>query len=87
MAAYKRLEEVSTEDISAAGVPPREAARVNDELRRILQETLGDAEETWRRVSKRVLRPEHPFALHRMMFYGCYKDYGSDTPPAWIPDP
>ncbi|CAA6670649.1 unnamed protein product [Spirodela intermedia] len=86
MAAYKKLEEVSTEDISAAGVPPREAARVNGELRRILQETQDDAEETWRRVSSRVLRPEHPFPLHQMMFYGCYKDYGSDT-PAWIPDP
>ncbi|MQL89739.1 hypothetical protein Taro_022317 [Colocasia esculenta] len=88
MVVYKRLGEVAVEDIAAAGVPPDEAARVHEELARVLRETGGGSrpEQTWRCLSRRVLRPEQPFALHQLMFYGCYRDYGSDTPPAWIPD-
>uniref|UniRef100_A0A1D1XQL0 4-coumarate--CoA ligase n=1 Tax=Anthurium amnicola TaxID=1678845 RepID=A0A1D1XQL0_9ARAE len=86
MAGYKKLGEVTAEDIAAAGVPLDEAARVHEELARVLREAGAQPEATWRGVSAQVLRPDLPFALHQMLFYGCFVDYGSDTPPAWTPD-
>ena len=29
----------------------------------------------WRRLSKAVLRPDHPFALHKLLFAAAYKGW------------
>lgn len=45
---------------------------------------------TWRRISKEVLAPSHPYELHRMLFDKCYENWPTQSlgpPPAWIPTP
>ena len=86
MAAFKSLDEVSVQDIYDLGLLRSDAELIHEKLRRILLETKNNPVDSWQRISKRILRPELPFSLHQMMFYGCYKGYVSDTPPAWIPD-
>lgn len=36
--------------------------------------------QVWRRLSKAVLRPDHPFALHKLLFVAAYDgwDAGGD---------
>ena len=44
--------------------------------------------QVWRRVSKGVLCPDHPFALHQLLFAACYAGWDADAlgpPPAWVP--
>lgn len=46
--------------------------------------------QAWRRISCHVLRPEHPWPLHRLLFAAAYEgwDEGARGPaPAWAPTP
>ncbi|ONK69440.1 uncharacterized protein A4U43_C05F22910 [Asparagus officinalis] len=86
MGGYRSLSEITADQISAVGIPSDEAESLHRELRRMLRDHGSSARDTWKCISKRMLNPNQPFALHQMMYYGCYKDYPSDTPPAWFPD-
>ncbi|RWW12333.1 hypothetical protein GW17_00024003 [Ensete ventricosum] len=83
--AYRALEDITVEEIGAAGVPPDEAERLHAGLRRILLESGSSGPEAWDAISKRLLSPDLPFPLHQMMYYGCYVGFDSEPPPAWIP--
>lgn len=84
--SYRSLVEITADQISAAGVPSGEAEKLHSELTAILQEQGNSAPAAWKSISRRLLNPNLPFAFHQMMYYGCYKDFGSATPPAWIPE-
>nr|CAD1826672.1 unnamed protein product [Ananas comosus var. bracteatus] len=84
--AYAALDRISAEDIAAVGVASDEAEKLRVALREVLREYGSSGPEAWREISKRLLNPNLPFALHQMLYYGCYKDCDSDTPPAWIPN-
>ena len=46
--------------------------------------------QVWWRVSKGVLCPNHPCALHQLLFAACYAGWDADAlgpPPAWVPTP
>ncbi|XP_059455545.1 hexanoyl-CoA synthase-like isoform X2 [Corylus avellana] len=84
--AYKALDSIRRSDIEGLGIPAELAEGLHERLTEIVR-TYGPATpDTWRNISKRLLTPDLPFSFHQMMYYGCYRDYGSD-PPAWIPDP
>ncbi|KAF3329702.1 putative acyl-activating enzyme 17 [Carex littledalei] len=83
--AYQALDKISAEEISAVGVPADEAERLHVALGDIIQKHGTSGPATWREISSRMLTPELPFALHQMMYYGCYRAYASSTPPAWTP--
>ncbi|KAK1315876.1 putative acyl-activating enzyme 17, peroxisomal [Acorus calamus] len=85
--AFETLDKITVEDISAVGIPVDEAGRLHGELSEILRDHGHSPPEAWRVISKRLLRPDLPFSLHQMLYYGCYRGIGSDTPPAWFPDP
>ncbi|KAG6587638.1 putative acyl-activating enzyme 17, peroxisomal, partial [Cucurbita argyrosperma subsp. sororia] len=82
---YRALDSITVTDIKALGI----ASEVADELHGILTDIIrsygNGSPETWCHISKRVLSPDLPFSFHQMMYYGCYKHYGSD-PPAWMPE-
>uniref|UniRef100_A0A7N0T1M9 AMP-dependent synthetase/ligase domain-containing protein n=1 Tax=Kalanchoe fedtschenkoi TaxID=63787 RepID=A0A7N0T1M9_KALFE len=82
---YKSLNDVAADDIIAAGVASPEAEKLLTELAKIVSECGSGGVETWGRISERILTPELPFAVHQMLYYGCYKDFGQD-PPVWLPD-
>lgn len=83
--AYQALDKISVEEITAVGVPADEAESLHVELGDIIRKHGISGPATWREISNRMLTPELPFALHQMMYYGCYRAYASSTPPAWIP--
>ncbi|XP_042418915.1 probable acyl-activating enzyme 17, peroxisomal [Zingiber officinale] len=84
--AYKAVAEVAAEEIAATGVPMEEAGRIHLGLRQVITDCGGTGPEAWDAISKRILSPTLPFPLHQMLYYGCYRDFGSNPPPAWIPD-
>ncbi|XP_010262187.1 PREDICTED: probable acyl-activating enzyme 17, peroxisomal isoform X2 [Nelumbo nucifera] len=83
--AIKSLDCVTVEDITGLGISSDAAKKLHGDLTEILRENANSAADTWKKISKRILNPNLPFAFHQMMYYGCFKDFGSD-PPAWIPD-
>lgn len=76
---------MTAEEISALGFSSGESHSIYREVVEILEEHGASLPETWREISSRILTPDQPFSLHQMMFYGCYAEYQSDAPPAWIP--
>lgn len=84
--AHKPLGAITAEDLAVAG--PGEAAALHSAVRRAL-DARGAARPAavWGELSRAVLRPGIPFAVHRMLYYGCYAWSPSSTPPAWTPDP
>jgi len=50
-------------------------------------QTTQPAAECWRAISKEVLRPDHPFELHRFLYETVFSDWdpAQGPPPAWSP--
>lgn len=83
--SYKPLNDVVPADFVASGLPLPAAVKLTADLSKIITECGGEKVETWRTISERILTPDVPFAVHQIMFYGCYRDFGDD-PPVWVPD-
>ncbi|KAF8389847.1 hypothetical protein HHK36_024364 [Tetracentron sinense] len=83
--AFETLDCITVSDITALGISSEVAEKLHGDLTEILRNCGNAKPETWRNISKHLLNPSLPFSFHQMMYYGCYKDFGSD-PPAWIPD-
>ncbi|KAL8141863.1 hypothetical protein V2J09_014895 [Rumex salicifolius] len=83
--AHKALDEVTVSDIEAQGIPSQSADYIHRKLTGAIHAHGPGSPATWKNISKEILSPELPFAFHQMMYYGCYKKFGSD-PPAWLPD-
>ncbi|KAG9456398.1 hypothetical protein H6P81_000906 [Aristolochia fimbriata] len=86
-------EEIDVEDIIGAGLAPEEAKTFYKAFRRLLVSEEGttttgvlSADEVWRRVvSNRFLRPDHPHALHQLLYYSVYAPWRGPPPPYWFP--
>ncbi|XP_066399362.1 probable acyl-activating enzyme 17, peroxisomal isoform X2 [Miscanthus floridulus] len=83
-ALHKPLGAITADDLAAAA-PGSDATALHSALRRAL-DSHGPAA-VWGELCRSVLRPSVPFAVHRMLYYGCFAGFPSPTPPAWIPDP
>ena len=64
----------------------------SDEARRTLAilQSEKSHEARWMEIAKTVLRPEHPFEVHQLLFRGAYADWDESQngpPPCWIPSP
>jgi acetyl-CoA synthetase len=73
-------EPTTSEDLTRYGATAREAAAIGQALER-------NPTDAWREISKRVLRPEHPFELHKLLFERTFRDWdvGQGPAPAWTP--
>ena len=87
-ASHKPLGAITAGDLAAAA-PGTDAAALHAALRRALGAGDGDADPAavWGEICRSLLRPDVPFAIHRMLYYGCFAGLPSPTPPAWTPDP
>lgn len=81
---YESLDSIALSDIAALGIPNEKADELHRQLAGIIEDCGAGTPQTWHKISKDLLTPELPFSLHQMMYYGCYKYFGSD-PPAWSP--
>ncbi|KAH0710841.1 hypothetical protein KY284_012268 [Solanum tuberosum] len=83
---YKTLDSVTVADVEALGIHTELAGKLHGELTRIVRNYGSSTPQTWYHISKELLTPNLPFSFHQMMYYGCYRGFGPDT-PAWLPDP
>lgn len=83
-AAHKPLDAITAEDLAAAA-PGSDATALHAALQRALDSPGPSA--VWGELCRSVLRPSVPFAVHRMLYYGCFAGFPSPTPPAWTPNP
>lgn len=67
-------------DIIGCGVGEREAA----ELLAQIEALAGTPEARWRAVARCILRPDHPFALHQLLYRAIYGRAGG---PVFFPEP
>lgn len=84
------IEFVKEDDIVNAGLAQPDARLFYDHLRIIIGETGDSPPQTWQKISQELLRPEHPYHLHQLMYYSTYRtwDIATQGPPiAWIPTP
>ncbi|XP_013674086.1 probable acyl-activating enzyme 17, peroxisomal [Brassica napus] len=84
--AYKSLDSITRSDIKALGISDDVSYKLLRNLQDIIHGSSATPPERWIEISRQILYPNRPFSFHQMMYYGCYKDFGSD-PPAWLPDP
>jgi hypothetical protein len=88
-AAHKPLGAITPGDLAAAA-PGADAAALHAALRLVLDESRAGAADpaaVWGELCRSLLRPDVPFAVHRMLYYGCFAGFPYSTPPAWTPDP
>ena len=77
---------LAVEQIIACGLNEAEASKITEAVNRILPTQSPTA--CWYEISRYILTPQHPFALHQLLYETVYADfdrakYGS--PPAWFP--
>ncbi len=72
--------------IITCGLKKAEALRITEALSRIL--VTQSATACWHEISSDILTPEHPFALHQLLYDTVYADFNiaaHGPPPAWFP--
>ncbi|CAN6217514.1 unnamed protein product [Urochloa humidicola] len=88
--SHKPLGAITADDLAAAA-PGADAAALHAALRRAVDSRAGagaaDPAAVWGELCRSLLRPDVPFAVHRMLYYGCFAGFPTSTPPAWTPDP
>ncbi|XP_020184832.1 probable CoA ligase CCL12 isoform X2 [Aegilops tauschii subsp. strangulata] len=93
MAATARgsVGEIRAADVEAAGLAAADAAAFLAALRSATGKYGGDAAAAWAAVvAAGVLRPDHPHALHQLVYYSVYAGWDRakrGPPPYWFPSP
>ncbi|KAL4458608.1 hypothetical protein ABPG75_013473 [Micractinium tetrahymenae] len=90
MAQAEALRAVSLERLQKCGLGAQEARALLEALHETLRSLPGPspAPLIWHHISKRVLHPGQPFALHKLLFQATYAHWDAGTlgpPPAWVP--
>ena len=74
------------EKLISCGLEKAEALKIAETVNRLLSTQSPTA--CWYEISRYILTPEHPFALHQLLYDTVYADFDITThgpPPAWFP--
>ena len=77
---------LTVEQIIACGLEKAEALQITEAVNRILPTQSQTT--CWSEISRDILTPQHPFALHQLLYETVYADFDRTThgpPPAWFP--
>ena len=77
---------LTPEQLIAHGLDKAEASQIAEAVNRILPTQSPTA--CWYEISRYILTPQHPFALHQLLYETVYTDFDTATygpPPAWFP--
>ena len=82
----QRPEQLSLTEVLATGLEENRATGILKETNRLLS-SGAPAEECWRKISKNILTPAIPFALHKLLYEKVYTECDPEQgpPPAWFP--
>lgn len=82
------VQRITLDDLLQCGLPPEDAPVFFKNFQQALAEAGHCPPAMWRLVSKELLHPQQPHALHRFMYNSIYKDWdhaNKGPPPAWFP--
>ena len=77
---------LTVEQIIGCGVDKAEASEITEVVNRILP--IQPPTACWQEISRYILTPHHPFALHQLLYETVYANFDRVTqgpPPAWFP--
>ena len=77
---------LTVEELIACGLDKAEASKIAEAVNRILETQSPTA--SWYEISRYILTPHHPFALHQLLYERTYANFDRATygsPPAWFP--
>ena len=77
---------LTVEQLIACGLKKAEASKIAEAVNRILPTQSPTA--CWYEISRYILTPQHPFALHQFLYETVYADFDRakyGPPPAWFP--
>ena len=77
---------LAVEQLIACGLDKAEASKITEAVNQILPTQSPTA--CWYEISRYILTPQHPFALHQLLYETVYVDFDRVTygpPPAWFP--
>uniref|UniRef100_A0A0E0GV75 4-coumarate--CoA ligase n=1 Tax=Oryza nivara TaxID=4536 RepID=A0A0E0GV75_ORYNI len=87
-AARGSVWEIQQRDVEAAGLADADAGAFVAALRSAVAVATGGPDAAWEAVAAGVLRPEHPHALHQLVYYSVYAGWdraARGPPPYWFP--
>jgi acetyl-CoA synthetase len=75
---------VTVAEIATCGVSSADSAQLAEKVNRAI---THDSVTAWRKISREVLRPDHPFELHKLLFERAFSawDHSRHPPAAWCP--
>ena len=77
---------LTVEELIACGLEKGEASKITEAVNQMLETQSPTA--SWYEISRYILTPHHPFALHQLLHETVYADFDRATygpPPAWFP--
>ena len=77
---------LAVEELIACGLDKAEALKIAEAVNLILETQSPTA--SWYEISRYILTPQHPFALHQLLYETTYANFDRATygpPPAWFP--
>ncbi|MDE0687489.1 MAG: AMP-binding protein [Candidatus Poribacteria bacterium] len=77
---------LTVEQLTVCGLEEVEASKITKAVNRILK--IQSPAACWHEISRHILTPHHPFALHQLLYETVYTDFdrATDQPaPAWFP--
>ena len=77
---------LTVEQLIACGLDKAEASEITEAVKRILN--TQSPTDCWHEISRHILTPHHPFALHQLLYETTYADFDRaiyGPPPAWFP--
>ena len=77
---------LTVEQLIACGLEKAESSKIAEAVNRILPTQSPTA--CWYQISRYILTPQHPFALHQLLYETVYADFDRakyGPPPAWFP--
>ncbi len=78
---------ITTEQLIQQGISPDTAKDLVNAINAALANPAPEL--AWQHISQHILKPTHPFALHRFLFKTIYPHWPEelDSAPAYLPDP
>ena len=77
---------LAVEQLIACGLDKAEASKIAEAVNLVLEAQSPTA--SWYEISRYILTPHHPFALHQLLYETTYANFDRATygpPPAWFP--
>jgi acetyl-CoA synthetase len=81
---------LSLEQLVCCGLDETAVAKLLQQINSLVKLSFADSAssiECWQHCAREILKPDHPFALHQLLYKTVYADWDSDLgpPPVWSP--